>query len=310
MEDRHVEVLLDQAYRARLAHNWNGAIDLLRRALALDPDHPRAHASLALALLGAQRLHGAHIEAGIALALDGNEPFCHFAAAAVRRAERRLDDAWEHCLVALQGDHVDVGYYVLAASIRSLRGEIDEARALIPQALELEPEHVDALTTLARIQLGENELADAARLSDAALAASPENVEAHVIAGYIALRKNDLDAAERHGRFALRQAASDRDALALWTAIKARRSWTLGLWWRWNAFVTLRSETTQVALLIGSFVLVRLAIIIAGAFELDAVERLLSLAWLGFCVYTWIAPGMFQRMLERDLREVTLRPDY
>jgi tetratricopeptide (TPR) repeat protein len=310
MEDRHVEVLLDQAYRARLAHNWNGAIDLLRRALALDPDHPRAHASLALALLGAQRLHGAHIEAGIALALDGNEPFCHFAAAAVRRAERRLDDAWEHCLVALQADHVDVGYYVLAASIRSLRGEIDEARALLHQALELEPEHVDALTTLARIQLGENELADAARLSDAALAASPENVEAHVIAGYIALRKNDLDAAERHGRFALRQAASDRDALALWTAIKARRSWTLGLWWRWNAFVTLRSETSQVALLIGSFVLVRLAIIIAGAFELDAVERLLSLAWLGFCAYTWIAPGMFHRMLERDLREVTLRPDY
>jgi len=310
MEERRVEVLLEQAYRARLAHNWIGAIDLLRRALALDPDHPRAHASLALALLGAQRVHGAGIEAGIALALDGNEPFCHFAAAAVRRAERRLDDAWEHCLVALQGDHVEVGYYVLGASIRSLRGETGEARGLLERALELEPEHVDALTAFARLELEANDLGEAARLSDAALAASPENVDAHVIAGFIALRKNDLDAAERHGRFALGQSAADRDALTLWTAIKARRSWTLGTWWRLNAFVSLRSETAQIGMLIGSFVVVRLAIILAGAAGLDTLERLLSYGWLGFCAYTWVAPGLFRRMLERDLREVALRPDY
>ncbi|HEY5943948.1 MAG TPA: tetratricopeptide repeat protein, partial [Kofleriaceae bacterium] len=61
MESRQVAALVEQADRARRAHNWNTAIDLLKRALAIDPEHDGAHASLALALLGARRLTGAAI---------------------------------------------------------------------------------------------------------------------------------------------------------------------------------------------------------------------------------------------------------
>jgi tetratricopeptide (TPR) repeat protein len=310
MEEREVEVLLEQADVQMRLVNWRGAIDLLRRALAIDPDHARAHAMLALALLGAKRLAGAEIECRLALAMDGNEPFCHYAAAAVLRAQRKLDEAWEHCEVALQADSTDVDVHVLAAGIRDLRGEVSEARALLVQALELEPTHAGALTRFARLELDAHRYEEAARYIDEALRAHPGDVDAHIVAGFIDLVRGDAAGAEEHARFALNQDATDRDALELWAAIKAHRSWTLGLWWRVNAWISLRSEGGQLAVLIGSFVIVQIAIILAAAADLGFVEQILYWGWLAFCAYTWIAPGLFKRMLERDLGSVELDPEF
>ncbi len=134
-DDRRVATLLEQADRHRRAGNHNGAVDLLRRALAIAPDHARAHASLALTLLGMRRLAGAAVEVGLALTLDADDGFCHYAAAAVRRAERELDDAWRHCAVALDADPHDVDIRVLGASIRVLQGDRVAARALLDEAL-------------------------------------------------------------------------------------------------------------------------------------------------------------------------------
>jgi tetratricopeptide (TPR) repeat protein len=310
MDDRQVDALLEQAdVQMHLAH-WRGAIDLLRRALAIDPDHARAHAMLALALLGARRLAGAEIESQLALALEGNEPLCHYAAAAVLRAQRRLDEAWEHCEIALAADSNDVDVYVLAAGIRDLRGEPAAARALLVQALELEPAHAGALTAFARLELAAHRPDEAARYVEAALRAKPEDADAHIVAGLVALVRGDDAGAEGHARFALTQDATDRDALRLWAAIKAHRSFTLGLWWRLNAWLSLRSEGGQVALLIGSFVIVQVAIILAAAADLPLVEKILGWVWLGLCAYTWIAPELFQRMLQRDLGTVVLDPDF
>jgi tetratricopeptide (TPR) repeat protein len=312
MEDRQVEALLEQAdAQMRLSH-WRGAIDLLRRALAIDPDHARAHAMLALALLGAKRLAGAEIEAQLALGLGlgSSDPLCHYAAAAVRRAQRRLDEAWEHCEVALTADSTDVDIYVLGAGIRDLRGEVSEARALLARALELEPSHAGALTRFARLELDAHRFEEAARYVEQALRAKPDDLDAHVVAGLVDLVRGDDAGAEGHARFALTQDATDLDALQLWAAIKARRSFTLGLWWRLNAWISLRSEGGQVALLIGSFVVVQVAIILATAADLPLLEEVLGWAWLGLCAYTWIAPELFKRMLQRDLGTVVLDPDF
>src|SRR6188474_450612 len=129
-EERQVQVLMEQASTQRRLGNWRGAIDLLQRALALDPDHAHAHAALSLSLLGAQRVSGAAIEARMALALDGNDTYCHYAMAAVLRAERKLDDAWTHCMIVLESDNQDVDVRVLGAQIRHLRGERTEALEL------------------------------------------------------------------------------------------------------------------------------------------------------------------------------------
>ena len=178
-----------------------------------------------------------------------------------------------------------------------LRGELADARELLRLALELAPSHLGALTARARIELTDHRHDQAARWASDALDAHPDSLEAHVVAGVVDLVRGDVAEAERHARFALGQDAGDAGAIELWTAIQARRSWLLGAWWRLNAWLSLRSERGQLAVLIVSFVIVRVASILAGAAGLVGLERLLYWAWLGFCAYTWSAPHLYRRMV-------------
>jgi tetratricopeptide (TPR) repeat protein len=309
-DDRKVEALLEQAVRYRRAGNLSGALDMQRRALAIAPDHARAHAELALTLLAMRRLAGAAVEVGLALANDANDAHCHYAAAAVRRAERALDDAWRHCEVALQAEPHDVDIRVLAASIHALRGDRVAARAQLDEALALAPESPSVLGELARLALHDGEVDEASRWIERALRAEPTRSESHLIAGYIALRRGDAATAEQHARTALSANASDQDALRLWSAIKAHRSVVLGAWWRFNALVSLRSERGQLGILIGSFVVVRVIILVLRGLGWEDAAHYLHLAWLGLCAYTWVAPELFRRAVQRDLAGVVLRDDY
>jgi tetratricopeptide (TPR) repeat protein len=309
-EDRRVDALLEQADLRMQMLDWRGAIDLLRGALAHDPDHARSHALLAMALLGAKRLPAAEIEARAALALEGDSPFTHFTMARVLTAQRKLKDAWDHCQVALQAESTDADTHVLGAWICELRGDIAKARELLREALELEASHVGALVRFAYLELDARNLGEADRYANEALRAKPADVGAHVVAGMIALVRGDDTAAEEHARSALDQESTDEDALRLWASIKAHRSWVIGLWWRFNAFVCVGGDGRRIGIQIGSFVIAQLAIILANAAGLYPLERLLQLGWLGFCAYTWFAPELWRRMLQADLGKVQLDPNY
>jgi tetratricopeptide (TPR) repeat protein len=310
IEQRQIAALIDQANAARRRHDWPTAINLLKRALALDPEHGIAHATLALTLLAARRLHAAVIECDLALAFEGNHPFAHYTAAAVKHAERKLDAAWEHMLVALQDDSADADTHVLAARIRKSQGELDAAHTLLTDALALDADHVAARVALVYLELQRRQLGEAARHAEHALEIDPSDGDAHIAAGYVALAKGDVSTAEQHARFALNQDAGDRDAMQLFTAVKARRNLVLGLWWRFSAFVSFRSERGRLAMLIGSFLVVRLVIIALGALGYEDAEMIVARIWTAFCAYTWFAPAIFDWMLKRELGTVRLRSDF
>jgi Tfp pilus assembly protein PilF len=310
MEDRQITVLLEQAEVQHRLGNHRGATELAQRALASDPDHAEAHATLALILLGARRLAAAAIEVRAALALDAHDPRIHHVAAAVLTAQRKLADAWAHCLIALEGPDAPPEARVLGARICVLRGDRARARELLDEALAIDADHTGVLTQLARLDLAAGDLDAAAGHVALALRSDPVNRDTHVVAGLIDLARGDTVAAEQHARLVLAQDATDRDGLELWTAIQARRSRLLGTWWRWSMWVSLRDERRRIALLIGGFVLARVAIIVTDELGFEAVSRALSLAWLGFCAYTWIAPAMFRRMLARSLGTVHLDPSF
>jgi tetratricopeptide (TPR) repeat protein len=310
MEDRQVAALYRQAEACRRSHNWHGAIELLKRVLALEPEHAEAHASLALALFGVRRLHAAATEVDLALGMQPDSPFCHYAAAVILRARRKLDDAYKHCLVAMEDDGHAVAARVVAASIKTLQNERAAAREYLLEALAISPTNSDALSELANTEYHDGNLIEASRYIDEALTQSPDNADAHVVAGYIALARGNIVAADGHVRYVLHHDASDHDALQLLAAIKARRNPVLGLWWRWHVFVGLRTERSQIGILLGSYLLVRLLLILLGETGHEDAELLVGQIWLAFCAYTWFAPAMFRWLLKRELETVTLRDDY
>jgi Tfp pilus assembly protein PilF len=310
MEERQITVLLEQAEVQRRLANHKGAIELVQKALAIDPTHARAHAALAFCLLAARRLPGAGIEIRNALALEGNDGYIHFVAATVMMAERKLDDAWAHALIALDTDHGDAITHVLAAEIQVLKGDNVRAKELLLEALELEADHCGALTELARLEYSAGNIADATEHIELALKSDPSDRDAHVVAGHVALAKGDDASAETHARFVLNQDAMHDAGLKLFTAIKAKRSPLLGVWWRWNTFISMRDDQRQIALLIGTFVIARILIIVTDELGYETLSRFLSLGWLGFCAYTWFAPELFRSWLKAELGSVKLDPDY
>jgi len=310
MEGRQIENLLDLADTQRRLANYKGAIELITKALALDPDHARAHAALANNLLAARRLPAAGIEIRTALALDGNDGYIHYIAAAVLRAERKLDDAWAHILISLDDNHTNPHRHVLAAEIQELKGDIPRAIEQLITALELDPNNCDALTVLANLELGTGKLAQAAEHIEQALASDPADLDAHCVAGLIDLAKGNDASAEQHARFVLNQDGNNERGLRLFTAVKAKRSKLIGLWWRWNTFLSMRDERKKIAVLIGSFVIARILIIVTDELGLDVLSRVLQIAWLGFSAYTWFAPELFRQWLKAELGAVKLDPEY
>jgi hypothetical protein len=199
---------------------------------------------------------------------------------------------------------------VLGARIRVLQGDAPRAKELLLEALALDAAHTGALTWLARLALDAGDRAAAGRFVGLALESDPADRDAHVVAGFVDLANGDAAGAEQHARFVLHQAATDEDGLALWAAIQARRSRLLGAWWRWNTWMSRGDERRRVAILIGAFVLARIAIIVTDELGYEGLTRVLTLAWLGFCAYTWFAPALFRRMLARELGTVHLDPDF
>ena len=110
--------------------------------------------------------------------------------------------------------------------------------------------------------------------------------------------------------WALGADATDRAALALLCSVKARDNPLLGLWWRFQAFVGAGSPMRTVAIVIGLYVVYRIMTIALGQFGHAQAAGIASIGWLLFCVYTWVAPAMFAKMLAREMQSVSLKPDY
>jgi hypothetical protein len=110
--------------------------------------------------------------------------------------------------------------------------------------------------------------------------------------------------------WALRSDPTDLPAIALLASVKARENVALGLWYRANAAINAMGRTRSIAVLVALYVvnsLLRLGLQDLG-FPLAA--KVADYAWLGVCYYSYAAPEVFRRMIEKEIRGVKIRDDY
>ncbi len=107
-----------------------------------------------------------------------------------------------------------------------------------------------------------------------------------------------------------RENANDRAALHLLTAVKARSSLFLGAWWRFNSWMSERSASRAIVVLLLMFVVYRVVVITLTAQGYPQVAQVIDWLWLGFAVYTFAAPQIFRRSLEKELAQVKLSREF
>lgn len=302
--------LLELALRQLRQGQIDAAMDTLVQRLGDDPDDAEAHALLARCLLQRKRPHAAAIEARRAIEEEPESLSALLAAAAVAIAQRKLAQAQEHLHTAqslypdLAVVHDSYARLYLAWGREAQAGEHNR------QACELDPEDTDYLALRAWLAFQAGDRAQAERWALEVLNDEPDHVEALCVLGHCALARGDADSAREHAAWALQIDPMDERALTLLGAIKARQNWLLGLWWRFQSYVSAGSRTRAVVLLLGMFLVYQITLIALDDHGQQQLIAPLSYLWLGFCLYTWIAPSWFWRSVRRELEQVRLRPNF
>jgi tetratricopeptide (TPR) repeat protein len=307
---RDIEQLIDRA-RAQIGHgNLSGAIESLRQALSADPDHSGAHALLALCLHDERRLHAAEHEARLAVGLDPDSGLAHYAAAMVALARRDFALAEEHLVraIALQPEHT---HSLLGlARLYLLWNRAPEALPLLEKARELAPDDADTWAALGDYYKSQRDFDRAEQFAREGLKFNPDNADALLVMGEVLLHRGDTAGAREHALLVLRQNANHEGGIHLLTAVKARESPLLGLWWRFNAFFGGGSIMRRVVMLLGIYLAYRVGVLVAGDLGHPNLQGVLAITWIGFCIYTWVGPALFQKQIKRELEPATLHSKY
>jgi tetratricopeptide (TPR) repeat protein len=302
--------LLEVAYQRFNAGHEDGAMDSLRQLLAEDPECAEAHALLALCLLNMRRLHAGRHEARLALAKEPMLPLAHYVAALIDMAARRFKSAEQHLLQVLDLEPMEARYYRSLADLRQLTGRRKESLPLLEKALELQPDDPANLVALAEYHQATGNWEQAHSFARQALQADPTHAPAVIVLGHLLLREGDINGAREHAIWALQENANNYAALGLLTAVKARSNVFMGVWWRFNRWMNERGSTGAIILLLGMFLVYRVTVITLAGQGYTGAAQVVDWLWLAFALYTFTAPQIFKRAMEKEISQVKLSKEF
>ena len=307
-DDRSIELLRMRAEACIDRNDLDGAIDLFEQILAIDPTLGDVHASLALCLVDRRLVDVARAEAELAMSLDPDQAVCHRAMAHVLLAEGQRRAALDALATARELEPEFAQVYVTISAIERMLGQ--DGEAALRRALELEPEDPSVLAAWSEFERERGDLDEAEAKAREALEFDAEHAEAILALGWVLMQRGRLDEARDLAATALRQDPGDADALRLLASCRARKSLVLGLWFRFNMKLAQLGEGKSIAVMLGAYVVVRILYLVLIDLGHEQAAQVVLIAWLVVCVYTWIGPGLFRRMLQREIGELELDPDY
>src|SRR5215470_15198335 len=179
-DDATAEALYREARTRCQQGDIAAGIDLVQRAIALAPDHARAHGLLGMAFSSAGRYQEALKSLDRAIALGSTDAYGSRADALV--ALGRLAEAVESFDRALAHDPDSVADWCNRGAALIDLGRASEAAESFARerALAIKPDYVDALNNRANALDRLGRLPEALESADAALARAPEHVDALV----------------------------------------------------------------------------------------------------------------------------------
>lgn len=302
--------LMEQADHYLHLGQTEQAMDALRQALAQDPDFADAHALLAICLLDQRRLHAASHEAGLALAQEPDLALAHYAKARILIGQRKFQDAKKHLELIIGENPQVVEFHRSLALLYELTRREDLRHETLQRALTLDPQDAETLAQISRYHMDHGDVDAAQRYAQEALQAMPEQEDALIAMGHVLLKRKRLNDAREHAIWALRHNPANAQALHLLAAVKARNSLWLGLWWRYNSWMSSLGDSRSILVLLFAFIVYRIASIASADLGHAQLSNVINFLWLGLVLYTFIAPQIFHKALKKEMASVKLREDF
>jgi tetratricopeptide (TPR) repeat protein len=278
------DALVRQALRYRNAGVDARAIDILKQALALDPEHLNAKLQLASIYLDQQQVGPAMATLAEADRQAPNSPIVRRLMALGRLQRRELRRARADADEAVRLGPQDGVSHTILGRVLTAQQRWKDADAELLRGVELAPDSAYALVHRGYFLLARRRVKEAAAVADEAGRAAPDDLGVMLLRGDAALRSGRDGEARDFALWALSQRPGSRHALRLLISVKTRQSWLLGLWWRMNMSVWLHAALV-------------VALIPFGLWFLPAI-------------YLVIGRAIFDHMLKREVKTVELKPEF
>jgi tetratricopeptide (TPR) repeat protein len=234
------ESLIRQALIFRQAGENAKAIDLLKEALAAEPEHLNAQIQLGATYidqgktkLALEALLGASRQAPTSPIVRRLVALAYLQQGALLAARGEAQEA----VRLLPSDGVS---HTILGRILARQQNWKAAEAELRRAVECQPDSDYALVHLGYFLVNRRRFTEAAEVAEAAGRVAPDDFSVILLRGDVALRLGKGDEARDFALWALSQKASHREAIRLLVSVKAHQSWWLGLWWRLNSNIALR----------------------------------------------------------------------
>jgi Tfp pilus assembly protein PilF len=275
------------------AGNAYGAGRMLKEALAIDPEHPRANALMALALYR----HGHHLaavkQAEVAIGLDPSSDAFRFKALGLR-ALKRTKAAVEAGEAAVRaGPYDSLAALVLGLALEEAKRP-KEAEAAMRRAVDIDPGSDSLKGSLGCFLLRNRDMAGAMQVA-AELSPEADDASALLLRGHLALRQGRHDEARDHALWVLERNATEGAALRLLTQVKASRSPLMGLWWRYSLFMASAPWWQKI-----------LVMLPVAAVSILVFKGL----WLLLVIYLRFCQILFSNMVKKELKTVKLKKGF
>lgn len=286
------------------------AIDKLKALLSVHPDVADFHGLLALCLLAKKRLYAANHEVSEALRLDAGNPMYHWVLAQVLMLKNQPKAAHEACDRSLQLNPEFTDAMLFKAQLCLSADQPDQARQWLDEAARVSPESVTVKIAYGTLHLQVGDLGAAERLAREAMQADPQDEDCAVLLGRILLRQGKTKEAFYLARSAIMRNPESTDALRLFTDIKARENWFLGLWWRFNAWISGMGTTRISVVLISLFLFFNLLSLVLLDMGHESLSGTVQSGWVLFVIYTWVGIPMYHRKLSQELQQFRFNDDF
>jgi len=180
---------------ARQVGRNDAALDLIRRAIAINPNYAEAHGNLGIALAGKGQLDEAITAFRQAIALRPNFPEAHNNLGIALKDKGQLDDAMAafRQAVVLRPNYAEA-HSNLGIALKH-KGQLDEAIAAFRQAIALRPNIADAYSNLGSVLKDKGQLDEAIAACQRAIALNPNLARARYNLGNALASKGQLDEA-------------------------------------------------------------------------------------------------------------------
>ncbi len=290
---------LDRAILLYQQSRYDLAEKELRRELAANPGHARAHGLLAVSLAHQEKYREALQEARQAIHLGPDDGFGHYALATVLDRQDKLKEAEAAIDEAIRLEPENYYYLGLLSSLHMQQSHWQKGLEAAERALSINPEYVTAINQRARalIKLGRGRQAESA--IQAGLALAPGDAQTHANQGWIALEMGDQPRAMEHFREALRLNAELTWAQEGIVEALRSRNFVYGLMLRYFFWMSRLSKGARWGAVLGISALARTARILART-PLAPLAIPFIILYLIFVYLSWAGRSLSDLLLRLD----------